>query len=113
MAHKQPYAGPIPSRLFKEDLMDGIKELVMDRVKEMMRAKAMYHYRNDRKNDIENIHEFGERLKFEYGIEKAIAINDPGTRPLVDATILSTMTDPLDAIKPIERRDHVFLHKEM
>lgn len=113
MAHESPYGGPIPSRLFKEDLMDGVKELDMVRVKEMMRAKAMYRYRNNRKNDLEKIHEFGDRLVFEYGMEKALLINDQGTRPLFDVTILSTLTDPLDAIRPVERRDHVLLHKEM
>lgn len=110
MAHNQPFAGPIPSRLFKEDLMDGVKELDMVRVKEMMRAKATSRYRNS-KNDIEKIHDFVKRLEFDYGMEKAVPIQDPGTKPIFDVTILSVMRDPLGAIAPIERRDHVLIHK--
>lgn len=111
MAHKSPYSGPIPSRLFKEDLMDGVKELDMKHVKEMMRASATKRYRAG-KNGVSGIHDFVKRLEFEYGMEKAIAIEDHGTMPIFDVTILSVMRDPLGAIMPIERRDHVLIHKE-
>lgn len=106
------YDTPIPSRVFKEDLMDGIAELDMGRVQEMMRAKAMYRYRNDRKNDLDDIRAFGERLVFEHTMERAYMINDRGSRPLFDVTIFSTLSDPQGAIKPVERYDHVLLHKE-